>query len=93
MLKKYEIWYDSVTYRINHIKFKIDEAISNTAMVEEGVLSGVVMIVDVYFSNYQTGTFTDSVFNSGNYFTKTGSNYVPVSPYTGYEVFLVSPGL
>jgi hypothetical protein len=93
MLKKYEIWYDSVTYRINHIKYKIDEAASNSAMAEEGVLSGVVMVVDVYFSNYQTGTFTNAVFNSGNYFTKTAGSYIPVSPYTSYEVFLVSPGL
>jgi len=92
-LKKFEMWYDSVTYRVNRIKYKIDEAASNETWVEEGVLSGNVMIVDILFSNYQTGTFTSAVFDSANYFTRTGGNYVPVSPYTGYEVYVTSPGL
>ncbi|MEP7377628.1 MAG: hypothetical protein ABI675_29760 [Chitinophagaceae bacterium] len=92
-LKKFEMWYDSVTYRINRIKYKIDEAASNETWVEEGVLSGNVMIMDVQFSNYQTGTFTSSVFNPANYFTKSGTVYTPVSPYTGYEVYVTTPGL
>ncbi len=92
-VKKIEMWYDSVTYRVNRVKYKIDQAASDETLREQGIFLGVIMVVDMVFSNYQTGQFTNSVFNSGNYFYKSGSSYVPVSPYTGYEVFITSPGL
>lgn len=92
-LKKFEMWYDTVTFRINRVKYKMDEAASGENWVEEGALSGSLIIVDILFSNYQTGMFTDAVFSPGNYYTRTEGNYVPVSPYTGYEVFVTSPGL
>lgn len=93
LFNKFEMWYDSVTYRVHKVKYKIDESASDELLRQQGSMSGNFIEVTIYFSNYQTGLFTDSVFNSANYFTKTGSNYNPVTAYAGYEVFLISPAL
>jgi hypothetical protein len=92
-VKKFEMWYDSVNYRIQRIRYKMDEATSDEEYENSGTLSGKVAIVDVFFSNYQTGTFTDDVFNSANYIYKSGSSYQPIALYEAYEVFIVSPEL
>jgi hypothetical protein len=92
-VKKYELWYDSVTYRIHHVRYKMDDGAGDELMVQQGLLSGNVIVIDMLFSNYQTGMFTDAVFNSGNYFYKSGTEYLPVGGFSTYEVFLASVGL
>jgi hypothetical protein len=93
LFSKFEMWYDSVTYRVHKVQYKIDESASDELLRQKGDMSGNYIVVTIFFSNYQTGLFTDSVFNSANYFTKTGSNYNPATAYAGYEVFLISPAL
>lgn len=92
-MKKFEMWYDPATYRVYRIRYKIDETTVDGALVNEGILSGEAMVVEIRFSNYQTGAFTDSVFNSRNYYSKEGSVYTAATPYSGYEVNVVSSGL
>lgn len=92
-VKQFEMWYDSVTLMVHHIRFKIDNGASDEELKQNGSLSGNIVISDIEFSNYQTGQFTAAIFNSANYFIKSGSDYVPISPYNGFEVFLISKGL
>ena len=92
-VKQYELWYDSVTYRIHRVRYKMDDGAGDELMVQQGAQSGNVIVINMLFSNYQTGMFTDAVFNSGNYFHKSGTEYIPVSTFSTYEVFLASAGL
>ena len=49
--------------------------------------------VEVVFSNYQFSSFDLGLFNRENYCRKQGSQYVTVSPYQSYQIFLGSPNL
>jgi hypothetical protein len=89
--KKFEMWYDSVSFRITRIKYVISEFAGNPDFYLLGD-PGDYGIVDITFTNYQIGMFGDSVFNSANYFYKSGADYIPVSPFGAYEVFLSSSG-
>lgn len=93
LMKNFELWYDPITYRVSRIKYKIDETGTGKAWVDEGILTGEVMIVNIMFSNYQTGAFGNDVFNADNYYIKTAGVYTAVNPYSGFEVFVASPGL
>jgi hypothetical protein len=91
--KKFEIWYDSVSYRIYRMRYKIDQNTSDESYDISGTLSGAFDEVNIYFSNYQTGLFTNAVFNSANYIAKIDGIYYPAPDYEVYELFIVSPGL
>lgn len=92
-VKQYELWYDSATYRIHRVRYRMDDGAGDELMVQQGHLSNNVIVINMLFSNYQTGMFTNAVFNSGNYFYKSGTEYIPVSTFSSYEVFLASAGL
>ena len=91
--KKLEMWYDSVTYQINRIKYSVSEYAG-----EQNFYSlsspGAYGIVDIQFSNYQTGAFNDSAFNHWVYIANYGGVYEPSSAYSeGYQLYISSPGL
>jgi hypothetical protein len=90
--KKFEMWYDSSTYRISRIRYVISEYATHENFYELPD-PGDYGIVDILFSGYQTGLFDDSVFDASHYFVKSGSSYTPAVSYTNYEVFIASSGL
>jgi hypothetical protein len=49
--------------------------------------------VTIDYTNYQTTTFSPTIFNTDNYFLMSGTVYTPQSPYGDYEVFLGSANL
>lgn len=93
LIQGFEIWYDPVTYMVSRIKYKVDESTMNKEFVEEDLISGEMMVVDIVFSNYRTDAFSSEVFNAGNYYIKTAGAYSAASSYDGFEVYVVSPGL
>lgn len=91
--KKCELWYDSVTYRINRIKYTVSQYAGEEAFysLPDG---GSYAIVDMLFTNYQTGTFGDSVFSPWVYVTYAGGTYSLSSAYSGgYQLYSTSPGI
>lgn len=46
--------------------------------------------VTIVFSQYKTGGFGDEVFDTGRYFTRVGSQFLPAAPYKDYHIFLAS---
>jgi hypothetical protein len=51
-------------------------------------------IIEVLFSNYRQGQFTDSLFDEGVYFTRRGKgDYQPTEQYKDYQIFLASSNL
>ena len=49
--------------------------------------------VDIAFSHYQQGLFSDTLFNEGNFFYKTDGRYLPAGKYKDYNIFLASSNL
>jgi hypothetical protein len=49
-------------------------------------------IVEVAYSNYRQTAIGEN-FTSSRYFRKEDDQYVALSPYEGYQVFLGTPGL
>ena len=49
--------------------------------------------VDIAFSHYQQGSFSDTLFNEGNFFYKTDGRYIPAGKYKDYNIFLASSNL
>jgi hypothetical protein len=49
--------------------------------------------VEVVFSKYQKGNFTDSLFDETQYVKRQGNNFEPTARYNGYRVFVASPNL
>jgi hypothetical protein len=90
--KKFEMWYDSVTYRVQRVRYLVSEFASDPTFYDLGD-PGEYGVVDIVFSNYQTGLFTNAVFNSAAYIRKVTGGYIPSADYKGYEVFLASAGL
>lgn len=50
-------------------------------------------IVETVFENYSTKNIGDEVFAIANYVRKENKDYVAVSPYNHYRVFLATPNL
>lgn len=90
--KKFEMWYDSSSYRIQHIRYLVSEFAADPAFYERDD-AGDYGVVDIIFSNYQTGLFTNALFNSAAYIRKVSGTYEPATAYSGYEIFLSSAGL
>jgi hypothetical protein len=57
----------------------------------EGAVTYV--IVEAWYANYQKDDFDDSVFNNDRYFRKQGAEYVTVTPFDTYKIFLGTPNL
>lgn len=50
--------------------------------------------IEIVFSEYRQGQFTEDLFNDGQYFTRLGQGkYEPTEKYKDYQVFLASPKL
>lgn len=43
--------------------------------------------VNIRFLNYKTGTFGPTIFETANYITKQGKDYVPSDRFQGYRIF------
>jgi hypothetical protein len=80
--EKYEIFYDPATYRINKIQYQMrkDPFSSTPATANDRYL------VNIQFSNYQTGLFNDSVFSTDTYFVRRQGLFQMTTPYSGYEL-------
>jgi hypothetical protein len=44
-------------------------------------------ILDIVFTNYQTGSFTDQALNPARYFTRTNNVYQGVGNYSTYKIY------
>lgn len=49
--------------------------------------------VEVVFSNYREGAFTDSLFNESLYFIRQAREFIPSARYKDYRIFLASSNL
>jgi hypothetical protein len=50
--------------------------------------------IEIVFSQYRQGQFTDSLFSDASYFTRLGQGkYEPTEKYKDYQIFLASPKL
>ena len=50
--------------------------------------------IEIVFSQYRQGQFTDGLFSDGQYFTRLGQGkYEPTEKYKDYQIFLASPTL
>jgi hypothetical protein len=50
--------------------------------------------IEIVFSQYHQGQFTDGLFNDEQYFTRLGQGkYQPTEKYKDYQIFLASPKL
>ncbi|THU39412.1 hypothetical protein FAM09_12975 [Niastella caeni] len=50
--------------------------------------------IEIVFSQYRKGQFTDALFNEARYFTRLGQGkYEPSEQYKDYQIFLASPKL
>ena len=94
--KNYSVWYDSTSYLVNKIIYTIREDFTEyTDSYNRSVGSNTsdYTIITANYTNYQTTAFTNTIFNTVNYFVIFGGVYYPQSPYTNYEIFLASPNL
>jgi hypothetical protein len=91
--KKFEMWYDSVNYRISRIRYVISEYASEPDFYSLPS-PGQYGIVDMEFYNYQTGLFSDNVFRTASYVLALGNNtYSPATAYSTYQLYISAPGL
>lgn len=94
--KSFSILYDSVTYHVTQIvsvmKEGFDDYADNYSRSSESSSSEYV-IVKAEYTNYQTESFSNTLFNTGNYFMWNGNAYIPQPPYNDYEVFIASSNL
>jgi hypothetical protein len=90
--KKFEMWYDSVSYRISRIKYLVSEFASEPDFYSLPG-PGSYGVVDMSFTNYQVGAFGDEVFLASTYITHSGTGYTPSGMYETYELYITSPAL
>jgi hypothetical protein len=90
--KKFEMWYDSVTYRISRIKYVVSEFASEPDFYSLKD-AGDYGIVDVSFTNYQTGVFGDEVFDASTYIFRSGTSFAVAGAYETWQLYINSPAL
>lgn len=76
--RQYDIVYDSVTHRINTIRYAFDAGAATA--------SNSPFHVTMVFSNYQTGGFTDAVFSTDPYVLRRKGIFALVAPYNNYTL-------
>lgn len=77
---QYDIAYSKSTYRIQSIRYSFGGTKSSSAD------SPFPYTVNIQFSNYQTGGFNDSVFNTDAWFLRRNGVYYMVAPYENYTL-------
>ncbi|WP_207512922.1 hypothetical protein [Longitalea luteola] len=75
---QYDIVYSKSTHRIQSIRYSFGGTKSSSPD------SPFPYTVNVQFSNYQTGGFNDSVFNTDAWFLRRNGVYYMVAPYENY---------
>lgn len=80
--------YKKLVYRVNK---QTGYLVSVTGIVRNEQKNYAV--IEAQFSNYHTGGFDSSLFDTARYFTKQGNEYTAVWPFDNYKIFLGSPGL
>ncbi len=94
--KNFSVYYDSTSYLINKVCYVIKEDFYDTQdSYNQSVGSNAsdYIVVTIKYFNYSTSAFSNTVFNTGNYFIIYNGDYIPQPPFTDYEVFLGSPNL
>jgi hypothetical protein len=95
--KNFSVRYDSITNFVTQIVYVIREDFEDYSdsynRTAEGSSDAAYIIVKADYTNYQTSNFTNTIFNTGNYFILSGSTYAPQPPYSDYEVFIASSNL
>ena len=79
--RTYDIIYDPANYRILAIQYSFNMAGANNSGS-----SRMPFRVTITFSNYQTGSFTDSEFSTNGYFIRKQGICNMVAPYTSYQL-------
>lgn len=77
---QYDVVYDTTNYRISRIEYNVKKNIYVPGAPD------YYYHINIAFSGYQTGAFTDSVFSMSNYFTRKQGIYALVAPYTSYQL-------
>jgi hypothetical protein len=79
--EQYEIVYDTTAYHISRIKYRVKKNEYGTTPPFNHYYVG-----NIYCTNYQSGTFTDSVFSTDRFFYRKEGIFNLVSPYTDYKL-------
>jgi hypothetical protein len=79
--RSYDIIYDPANYRIQAIQYSFNISGSTTSGS-----SRMPFRATITFSNYQTGSFTDSAFSTNRYFIRKQGICNMVAPYTSYQL-------
>lgn len=95
--KNFRIIYDTVTHFISQIVYTVNDEVSDYADSYNHTPSGGAdtefIIVTATFTSYVTSSFSTTIFNTGNYFIKSGTEFTPQPPFQLFEVFIASPNL
>jgi hypothetical protein len=94
--KNFAVCYDSVTNLVKNIVYTIKEDFDDYSDSYNRSAAGNIsayMIVRADYTNYQTTGFSNTLFNTGNYFILDGNTYLAQPPYSDYEVFIASSNL
>ncbi|OQP47878.1 hypothetical protein A4H97_30680 [Niastella yeongjuensis] len=84
-------YFEKVRYELNTEGLLTEDQIARTGKPGDYQPEG---IIEVLFSNYRQGQFTDSIFDEGIYFTRRGKgDYQPTEQYKDYQVYLASSNL
>lgn len=76
----YDLVYNKSTYRIESIRYSFGGTKSSSPD------SPFPYTVNVLFSNYQTGGFTDSAFSTDTWFLRRNGVYYMITPYENYTL-------
>jgi len=94
--KNFKVYYDSTSSLVSKIVYTIRgdflPSEENYNQSATGSTSDYVIVTALY-TNYSTSAFSNTVFNTGNYFLINNGYYNPQPPYNDYEIFLGSPNL
>lgn len=84
----YEIIYDTSTYQIYSVLYRMKKGNYLTPASESLLLSVPEGFISVYlkFSGFAANAFGDAVFEQGRFFTSQNGKLLPVSPYLNFEL-------
>lgn len=94
--KNFIVTYDTISNLVKQISYSIREDFydfgDNYNRSSTGNSSPYI-IIKADYTNYQTTSFSPTIFSTGNYFILSGSVYTAQSPFSDYEVFIASSNL
>jgi len=84
-------YFEKVVYELNTAGLLFEDQVAQAEKPNGYQTEG---LIEVLFSNYRHGQFTDALFDEGAFFTRRGKgDYQPTEQYKDYQIFLASSNL